>query len=623
MKHLLVIFIVIILFSPATAPAHAEEPVTAEEIVVTAKRIPQPQSEIPDNISILTAEELEQMPVNDLAEALNLVTGVDIQGRGQFGQPSSVTIQGCEARHVRVMVDGVLLNSQGNAFADPSQIPIENVERIEIIKGAASSIWGSSLGGVINVVTKSPKDPVSKAGLGLSYGWGPYEFWKRNLEISGATGKLGYYLWESSLDTNGEFRDNSEITDRRFSAKFNYAIMDNASIEAAFHYNGADIGGFEFTTQGFGEDYLYLTRYGYLKFSLNPKSWWDINAAAKFSSQSSTLERFMLNTGAVTKVDTTDSFSGMDIASRLTPFKGHTIIAGTDLGRDKLESDQIADEEILRRQGYYANYTIILSERYDINFGGRYDDNAAFGKQFSPSAGLVYHLPYWETDIRASAAKAFNAPPLLYKYISGNPFLVANETLKAERAVVYEAGVETKPITGLWLKFSAYRAEVKDQVNFVLVVPPWTSMADNIDRVRRQGMEAETNYDIMKNLQAQAGWSINRIQNRETGKIVQGNGAARLTYNLGLNYNYGDKLNCNLKGHYHFWNQPVTANPLDRRFIWDAHINYDLSNLLGEKSGKRINCFLNIYNIFNRQYWYDQILPFPGRRLEFGMGYDF
>lgn len=594
-----------------------------EEIIITARRTSQKYSELPDNITVITAQELSQMPVNSLADALNLVTGVDMQSRGPFGHQSAVTIQGCEPLHVRVMVDGVLLDCQGRALPDLSQIPLENIERIEIIKGTGSSAWGSSLGGVINIITKSPSDqPGTQGNFTFSGGWGDAGFWRRILELSGQTGKFGYYIWENNLNTDDEFRPNSEILSQKASAKFSYLLSDRASLEASFHYNWSDMGGFEFTT--YGEDYLYNTRYGSLKLSLLPQDGFDFNATAKFSKQDTRLKQFALpSKTTINKVATENVFAGLDLQSTLFLAESQTLLLGIDLGRDQLDSDLMDHKEYLRRQGYYANYNLLLGERYSINLGGRYDNNAAYGEQFSPSAGLVYHLPYAQTDLRVSVARAFNAPPLLYKYISSS-YYVPNDDLKAERApVVYEFSAETRPLSDLWFKFALYRAEVKDLVK-VVVVPPGKYQAQNINKVRRQGIESELRYHLMENLQAQGGCSFNRVQDRETGQIVQGGGVARLTYNLGLNYNYEKKLNLNLKGNYRFWNELDSSNAKDRKFIWDMRINYDIGTVGSSTKNKpRLSTFMNIYNILDTEYYYDELLPLPGRQIELGLKYSF
>ncbi len=502
------------------------------------------------------------------------------------------------------------------AFADPSQIPIANVERIEIIKGTGSSAWGSSLGGVINVITKSPKpDQKPQGKLTTSGGWGDGGFWKEVMELSGSSGKFGFLVWGSSLNTDDTFRPHSELLNTKTGAKFNYLFSDTMNLAASLGYTGADMDGFEFKTLNRREELLYDLSYGSVRFECMPLDWIDFSATAKASEQDSKVEWFSLVDDSKTaKTASKNIFTGIDFESTLFVAEDHTVSVGLDVGRDQLDSDMMRHEENLRRHGYYANYLLNLGKRYSINVGGRLDKNEAYGKQFSPSAGLVYHLPYCETDIRASAARAFNAPPLIFKYLNGNP----NPDLRAERAPgVYEAGFDTRPVSGLWFKFAGYKAEIKDYV--ALDTTTWKM--HNIGRIRRQGMESVVKFNVLENLDLQGGWALNRVEDRETHRIVQGNGVARVTYNAGLNYRCCPNTNLNIKGTYRFWNEASANKPKDRRFIWDARMSCDLGTLKG--SDNSVKAFLGVYNILDTKHWYNQLLPLARRRAEFGMEYSF
>lgn len=615
-------FFVLLQFSVfSDLPAETEKPVTptiTEEIIVTARRTAQNYSQVPDNITVITAKQLSQMPVTNLSDALNLVSGVDIQSRGPLGQASPVTIQGCDPRQVRIMVDGVLLNSQGMAMADPSQIPIENVERIEIIKGTASSVWGSSLGGVINVITKSPVNQKKLQGsLTTIGGWGSYGSSKTNFEISGNVDKFGYLFWMSNLNTNDGFRPNSAIMNQQFSTKLNYSLSDQSALEASFHYNGADIGGYEFPDDPapYGENLFYNTRYGSLKFSTSPQEWMEFNATAKASNQYSRVKDYSLPAETITNDAASKSiFSGLDLQSKLLIADNQTLLIGIDSGRDQLDSDLMTGREKFGRYANYANYLVNIGERYSITLGGRYDNNTAFGQEFSPSAGIVYHLPYWHTDLRCTVAQAFNAPPLVFKYATG----MANPDLKAERATaVYELSAETKPQADLRVKLALYRAEVKDYAQF-----DWTKMImDNIGSIRRQGMESELKYNATEDIQTQAGLAFNRVVDREAGTVVRDGAVAKLTYNLGLTYNYQKNSSLDIRGNYRFWNEPATSKPNDRNFIWDARFNYNFGS--SENIDNHTSIFIGIFNIFNTDYWADERYPLPSRRIETGLKYSF
>ncbi len=589
------------------------------EIVITARRTPQPYSETPDNVSIMTAEDIARLPVHDLSEAIHLINGVDVQGRGSFGQPASATIQGSDPAHTRIMVDGVLLNTQGTAFANPALIPLENVERIEVIKGTGSAAWGSSLGGVINVITKKPKDQSKPTGsLTVTGAGGEIGFWKESFEVSGQAGKLGYLLWESRQDANNHFRDNSDFLENSSSAKLTYDLNETTNLFTTFHYTRQLIGGYEFPTLAYGEDYMYNSRYGTVGFNLAPSDTFDINAAYKTSDQANNLTRFAVpGKTVIADIDTKDVFTGVDINSNLRLSDKQTLAFGVDTGKDRLDSDQTNGPEREKRYGVYANHNWIVSESWSLTLGARYDDTTAYGEQFSPMGGVVYHLPI-KTNIRASFSRAFNAPQLIFKYVAGNPFVIPNEDLKAERGWVYELSMDTKPTETLWIKIGAYRADVKDLVQLVTIAP-FTWQADNVALTRRQGLEAEVKYEATKKLTASAGWTLNRVQDRTTGTLMIGNGVPRTTARIGLNYQHEKLLTVNLIGHYHFWNEPSTNRPKDRRFIWDARANYDLKDLTGQD----LSTFVNLLNIFDRENYYNQLLPNPGLRIELGLKYGF
>lgn len=609
MKRLIILFLALIAIN-----VQAQEPTTTGEIVVTARRTSLPYSELPDNITIITAKDLSLMPVNDLAEALNMATGVDLQPAGHFGYPATVSIQGCNPQHVRLMVDGIMLNSQGRAFGDPSQIPIENVERIEIIKGTGSSAWGSSLGGVINVITKSPSGNRPIQGTIVpSIGWGDYGFNKTTMEASGKIDKFGYIIGASNLDTDNKFRPNSAISSQKFDSKLVYSLSPQLNLEASYHYSGADIGGYEFKDLGYGENLFSFIRYGAFKLSVAPQKEFNVSAAFKFSNQDNKVEQFLLpDKTPIAKNASKDIFTGVDLQSTIMPAKNQTLSLGTDLGRDELNADMMADKETLRRQGYYANYLINLGSMFSISAGERYDKNTSYGDYYSPSAGIVYHLPIAESNLRLSWARAFNAPPLIYKFISGNPFLAPNPNLRAEKSpAVYETGIDAKPIKELWLKFAYYRAEIRDLVDYDFV----NGIMANIGRVRRQGMESEVKYTFNKELQLLGGWSLNRIEDLETSTIVQGSGAARVTYNLGLNYIFMNMMTINIKGNYHFWNESIASQPNDRKFIWDTRLNF--------ASGNQSQIFISVTNILDSTHWLNKLLPLPGREMEVGLRYSF
>ena len=129
-------------FSPPRifADSHLEEDLpyvnVSETIFVTATRVESQTNRIAENTVVLTAKDIERLPARDLGELLTYVPGVDIQVNSQFGQSTSLSINGSDSRHVLVMVDGIPFNTQLSGQANPTRIPVGHIDRVEIIKGA-------------------------------------------------------------------------------------------------------------------------------------------------------------------------------------------------------------------------------------------------------------------------------------------------------------------------------------------------------------------------------------------------------------------------------------------------------------------------------------------------------
>src|SRR4030067_2072965 len=200
--RLLHFFFLLIIFSfchPAYAQIEEEMKILRmfykeEELVVTPTRYPKPISQVAENVTIITAEQIESMNAHTLTDVLNTIPGIQVDMRGGLGSVANARIQGSEFRHALVMIDGVTLNNLSDSFADISAIPVQIIERIEIIKGPASSSWGSSLGGGINIITKAPAQEKKVEGI-LSASYGERNTGDYRGEIAGKIGDFGYYVY--------------------------------------------------------------------------------------------------------------------------------------------------------------------------------------------------------------------------------------------------------------------------------------------------------------------------------------------------------------------------------------------------------------------------------------------
>ena len=175
--------------------------VVTPEVVVTATRLPQQQSQSIQSVTVITAEEIAQSGQQTLVEVLQSLGGVEIASNGGFGQVSSVFIRGANSNHTLVLVDGIRLNSATAGTTAFENIPVNQIERIEIVAGPLSGLYGSdAIGGVIQIFTKSGK---YSPGKNLTIGAGRYNTRTMSGGINSAVKDTEFSLNFGSFETGG------------------------------------------------------------------------------------------------------------------------------------------------------------------------------------------------------------------------------------------------------------------------------------------------------------------------------------------------------------------------------------------------------------------------------------
>src|SRR5881296_2706754 len=148
MSRLLAVFSVLsvsilTLFPPNKAFAEEPAPEVLEEVVVTATKTPVPVSQLTSAVEVIKGEELEEKKIKTVADALRLAQGVTVNSSGGPGTLTTVRIRGAESRHTLVVIDGVIVNDPTEGLFDFGNLTTENIERIEILRGSQSMVWGS------------------------------------------------------------------------------------------------------------------------------------------------------------------------------------------------------------------------------------------------------------------------------------------------------------------------------------------------------------------------------------------------------------------------------------------------------------------------------------------------
>jgi len=199
------IFILLIAVLPTSVFTQQEKtPIyKGDELVITATRIEMPQRAIGRSVSLISSWELEHYKKISISNILRDIPGLDVTQNGGIGQPSSVFIRGAKSEHTLVMIDGIEVNnpiSPGRSFDFSHLIP-DGVERIEIIKGPQSTLYGSdAIGGVINIISKKG---IKEPSILISGETGSYGSYRENIQTSGASNNINYNLSLSRLDFKG------------------------------------------------------------------------------------------------------------------------------------------------------------------------------------------------------------------------------------------------------------------------------------------------------------------------------------------------------------------------------------------------------------------------------------
>jgi iron complex outermembrane receptor protein len=222
--------------------AWAEEEIKLDEVVVTATRYEEKLPDIPAHVTVITEEDIENSPAQNIPDLLRTEAGIHVYDLGGIRRNVSVDLRGfgeTSSLNVLVLVDGRRVNQADLSGVDWVQIPIDRIERIEIVRGGRGSVlYGdNAAGGVINIITK--KGAALKGGAEIS--GGSYGTFQSNAYVSGGFHNLSAYLSAGYLTADG-YRDNSDTEARDFGISADYNIRDFMKLKFSSGYHKDETG---------------------------------------------------------------------------------------------------------------------------------------------------------------------------------------------------------------------------------------------------------------------------------------------------------------------------------------------------------------------------------------------
>jgi vitamin B12 transporter len=483
---------------------NAAEQAGPDAVVVTATRIPTPESQVASSVTVITADDIAAMQAPTLPDVLKLVPGLNVVQTGGVGGQTSLFMRGTNSNHVKVLVDGIDVSDPSNANAafDPSQFLTPDIAKIEVLRGPQSGLYGSdAIGGVINVITKSGNGP---AQFSASVEGGSFDTFNQAVSVSGSADRFHYSANLEHLHSGetpvtplellqpGEQRIDDYYDNLSASTKLGFDITDDLDIGLVARYTDAHLRNSGDNTFNFPDTFIDATQstsdttqYYSRLFAHNVAfdglldhtfgvAYSNIKTTG-FSPDNGPSE----NAGSRVKVDWQGNI-------RLAP-QEHLIL-GAEHQRDAISQPISADINI---SSDYAELQSGFGDRFFDTVSVRYDVNDRFGSKVTYRLAPVYLIQETGTKLKASLGTGFKAPTLEDLFQSFPPFFFANPDLRPESSLGYDFGFE-QALFASTLQFGAtyFRNNFK---NLIDSSADFTTLV-NVGRAHSDGLESFIAY---------------------------------------------------------------------------------------------------------------------------------
>ena len=490
--------------------------VVIDEVVVTATRMAEPLSKASASIAVVTAEEIAARGATRLDEVLQDVVGLHVVSSGPRGSLSSASIRGSEAAQVLVLIDGVRLNSPQYGQFDLNQLPVavNEIERVEVLRGAASALYGSNaLGGVINIITRAPEETPS-----TQVGWTEGE--RDTRIVSGSTsrqaGDFRYRLGAEYQESDG-YRKNSDFDQYTINGLFGYSPVENVDIElSAYHLDYES--GIPGSTSNPLSDAEQQDERTIASLKLQaPVGPAKVTTRAIYEHHRNDYKNPTYSEDDTHKVDTI----GAEVQAEMDR-DGHLFVLGGDYYSDEIDSTSIGDED-QEHGAVFGQYQVDLTPTLTLLLGLRYDIHSDFDNELSPRAALHASLTD-STRLRLSASKAFRAPTLNDLYWIDPYGNIGNPDLDPETAWEYEVALDQALGERGRVSLAGFLRDAEDLIQWQPTGHPWFDpwTPENVGEARIWGVEVDGKFDLCSFATVGGNYTYLHPKDRDTDEYLLG-----------------------------------------------------------------------------------------------------
>lgn len=616
--------------------AEDEEALELEEIVVTATRSKKSKEKVASSMTVITEKEIEDKQKKTVLDVLRGNEGLDVVQTGGPGKTTSVFIRGAEPEHTLVLIDGVEMNdpiSPGRTF-DFNHLTIDNIERVEVLRGPQSTLYGSdAIGGVINIITKRGE---GKPTGYLSGEYGSFDTWITKAGFNGSSDLFNYSVAAARLDTDSFSVAEEEGTDNTERDPY-----ENSTISTRFGFTPLDFWDIDFITR-YTDDELDTDGF---EFGLGPAD--DVNSKSeshriysKIQSNLSLFDDRWEQNAAYHLTDTerenrdpseplgpVDSFKAsydgqvktFEWQHNLHLFEGeifeNTVMAGYEYERDEGKSTSLTqtafgtsvtklEERRSRQNSYFFDIQSGLWDRFFTTVGFRWDDHQFFGTEDTYRVTGAYLLKETDTKFKATYAKGFKAPTIFQLFSE-----YGNQELDPERSRGWDVGIEQSFFDDHFaMGVTYYHNSFHNLIEFIQDPVKFPNNRffggyENIALARSEGIESFLSLNPIKNLTFNLSYTYTNTKDKER-EIDPKDLRRRADDKLKFDANYtflNKKANVNFNMVYIGKNWQIDYSTPDSERVRVE--DYTLANLAVSYDIKKdVSLFGRIENLFDDNY---------------------
>jgi vitamin B12 transporter len=494
-------------------------------VVVTATKYPIKQSLTGKVLTVITRDELDRFPGRSLTEVLNTQSGLIVNGAtGNLGTNQDVYMRGASAGKTLVLVDGVPVYDAGGISGayELNLIPADQVERIEILKGSQSTLYGSdAMAGVINIITR--KGGSKKLGANVNLAAGSFGTFKTGAGVNGTIAKTNYNVQFNSVNSKGfssaydqagnKGFDKDGFDQTVFRANVNQKITDKFGLRANAQFSNYKT---DLDAGAFTDDADYTVKYKNSLAGIGA-DYQVGKAAIHFNYNFNTLKRSYLDDSASrggfaywSKGDYIGRSHFVEAYSNIAVHKNVDVLVGVDYRNQQTNqtyssvsmfgpysSPELSDDSAKVNQlGIYASVVAKNLAGFNVELGGRYNNFNKYGDVFTFSFNPSYNINS-KIKLFANISSGFKAPSL-YQVYSEYRHLPESEELKPEKSLSFEGGIQyTKENVNLRAVY--FIRNLTDNIVFYSQsVPPYASYYINADKQKDKGLELEAKVNFGK-----------------------------------------------------------------------------------------------------------------------------